>query len=99
VETIATAFTDHFAVVLRLVIDAPLPLRGRGYWKMIVSLLQDATFMSLVETKWGKMAAKQEVLSQYRRVVGMIFQKNDASNIHSRRSQQPKGSSDTRKLL
>ena len=47
VETIATAFTDHFVVILRLAIDALLPLRGRGYWKMNVSLLQDATFMSV----------------------------------------------------
>jgi len=31
VETIATAFTDHFAVVLQLAIEVPLPLRGRGY--------------------------------------------------------------------
>jgi endonuclease/exonuclease/phosphatase family metal-dependent hydrolase len=27
VKTIATAFTDHFAVVLQLAIDAPLPLQ------------------------------------------------------------------------
>jgi len=54
VETIATAFTDHFAVVIRLAIDAPLPLRGRGYWKMNISLLQDATFMSVVTTQWTR---------------------------------------------
>ena len=54
VETIATAFTDHFAVILRLAIDAPLPLTGRGYWKMNVSLLQDSTFMGVVETQWAR---------------------------------------------
>ena len=47
VETIATAFTDHFAVVLRLAIDAPLAPRGRGCWKMNISLLQD-------ETQWTR---------------------------------------------
>jgi hypothetical protein len=54
VETVATAFTDHFAVVLRLAIDAPLPLRGRGSWKINVSLLQDATFMSVVKKQWTR---------------------------------------------
>jgi len=54
VETIATAFTYHFAVVLRLAIDAPLPLRGRSYWKMNLSLLQEATFMSVVKTQWTR---------------------------------------------
>ena len=54
VETIATAFTDHFVAVLRLVIDATVPLRGRGYWKMNVSLLQEATFMSVVKTQWTR---------------------------------------------
>jgi hypothetical protein len=54
VKTIATAFTDHFSVVLRLPIDAPLPLRGRGYCKMNVYLVQDVTFMSVVETQWER---------------------------------------------
>ena len=44
-----------------------------------------------------KMAVTQEDLSQYRHVVGTTRQKNDASNVHSRRNQPPKGSSDTRK--
>jgi hypothetical protein len=54
VETIATAFTDHFAVILRLVIDAHLPLSRRGYWKMNVFFLQDATFMNVVKTQWTR---------------------------------------------
>ena len=31
VETIATDFTDHLAVVLRMAIDKPIPSAGRGY--------------------------------------------------------------------
>jgi hypothetical protein len=46
-----TTFTDHFAVVLKLVIDEPLPLRERGYWKMNVLLLREAAFMSAVKTQ------------------------------------------------
>jgi len=54
VKTIATEFTYHFSVVLRLAIDGPLPLRGRGYWKMNLSLLQEAKFMSVVKTQWTR---------------------------------------------
>jgi len=46
VEIISTAFTDNFAVELRLAIDAPQPLRGRVCWKMNVSHLHDATFIT-----------------------------------------------------
>jgi endonuclease/exonuclease/phosphatase family metal-dependent hydrolase len=31
IETVATAFTDHFAVVLRIAIDAPILSRGKDY--------------------------------------------------------------------
>ena len=34
VATIAAAFTDHFVVVLRLSMGAPLLRRGRGTWKL-----------------------------------------------------------------
>jgi len=70
VETIATTFTDHFAVVLRLAIDEPLPMRGRGYWKMNVSLLTRCNIHERGKNIMDKMAATQEVLSQYRHVVG-----------------------------
>jgi hypothetical protein len=39
VETVAAAFTDHLAVVLRITLDTRNICRGRGYWKMNVSLL------------------------------------------------------------
>jgi hypothetical protein len=54
VEIISTAFTDNFAVELRLAIDAPQPLRGRVCWKMNVSHLHDATFMNVVQTQWAR---------------------------------------------
>jgi exonuclease III len=54
VETIASAFTDHFAVVLRIAIDTSLTVRGRGYWRMNVSLLSDTIFHSTVQTQWAK---------------------------------------------
>jgi hypothetical protein len=41
VETVATAMTDHLAVVLRMVWEGPVIRRGRGYWKMVVSLFKE----------------------------------------------------------
>jgi endonuclease/exonuclease/phosphatase family metal-dependent hydrolase len=41
VETVAAAFTDHFAVILRLTVDVPCSLRAKGYWQMNVSFLSD----------------------------------------------------------
>jgi exonuclease III len=41
-ETVAAAFTDHHAVMLKLTIDIPILRRGRGRWKMNNALLEDA---------------------------------------------------------
>jgi exonuclease III len=47
------AFTDHHAVILRLALDHPLQIRGRGLWKMNLSLLQDKNFADVLKTKWN----------------------------------------------
>ena len=52
VERVATAFTNHLAVVLRLVIDAPLPIRGRSYWRMNSSLLQSEALGKETDDQW-----------------------------------------------
>jgi len=54
VETIAAAFTDHLAVVLRLAIETPIPSAGRGYWRMNVSYLHDKTFREDLTTRWAQ---------------------------------------------
>ena len=54
VEKVPAAFTDHLAVVIRLAIDTPLTLRGRGYWRMNLSLLSDTNFRSTIQTQWAK---------------------------------------------
>ena len=50
----ATAFTDHLAVVPRLAIDIPLPLSGRGYWRMNVSFLNEKTFRGVLQKQWSR---------------------------------------------
>ena len=42
IEKIAAAFTDHYAVCLRLTVDVPFVRIGRGFWKMDNTLLDDS---------------------------------------------------------
>jgi exonuclease III len=43
-ETIAAAFTDHLAVLLRMAMTTPFIHRGRGIWRMNISYLNDLPF-------------------------------------------------------
>jgi hypothetical protein len=57
VETVATAFTDHFAVVVRLATDVSILERRRSYWKMNISLLYDKSFREILQERWTKWQA------------------------------------------
>jgi len=50
---VAAAFTDHFAVTLRLTLDISCTPRGKGYWRMNASCLSGSTFQQI---KLGKVA-------------------------------------------
>jgi hypothetical protein len=50
VETVAAAFTDHLAVILRLSVDVPMMRWGRGLWKPNASLLD--TFREKIRQQW-----------------------------------------------
>ena len=50
IETVATAFTDHFTVVIRIAIDTPIVSRVKGYWRMNTSFFNDATFKHVIQT-------------------------------------------------
>ena len=54
VETLAAAFTDHFAVSLRLSLDASSTLRGKGYWKMNISYFSEPDFQQTIKGIWAK---------------------------------------------
>jgi len=43
-ETIAAAFSDHLAVLLRIQLVTPRSLRGKGRWIMNNSFMEDASF-------------------------------------------------------
>jgi len=51
VETIVVAFTDHLAIVMRSESSDPIPVRGRGLWRMNTTLLNDAGFRQLLQEK------------------------------------------------
>jgi exonuclease III len=51
-ETRVAAFTDHLAVVLRIVLDITTVRRGRSYWKMNTALLQDDHFLQQLRLRW-----------------------------------------------
>ena len=56
-ETVAAAFTDHFAVILRLTMDVPCFPRKKGYWRMNVSFLSDPSFLQTKKENWEKWRA------------------------------------------
>ena len=43
VETVAAAFTDHLAVILRLSVEVPIIRRGKGLWKMNTGMFDEET--------------------------------------------------------
>jgi hypothetical protein len=51
VETVVKAFMDHFAVVLRLATDVLFQERGRSYWKMNISLLNEKRFCETIKVR------------------------------------------------
>jgi hypothetical protein len=52
IETKVTAFTDHLAVLLRIILDTPFTLRGKGRWRMNTSILNDTHFQKKFEEEW-----------------------------------------------
>jgi hypothetical protein len=53
VETVATTFPDHLAVIVRITMNRPLTLRGRGCWRLNVSL-NDKNVQSTLRKQWTK---------------------------------------------
>jgi hypothetical protein len=54
VETVSTAMTDHLAVVLRMVWKGPVIRRGRGCWKMNVTLFKEKSVREKTRENWGR---------------------------------------------
>ena len=52
VATVATAFTDHLTMILRLSVEVPITRRGRGLWKMNTSLF-DEKVKEKLQQQWA----------------------------------------------
>ena len=52
VESIAAAFTDHLAAILRVSLSAPCTTRGKGYWRMNPTYLDDQHFLRTFKQHW-----------------------------------------------
>jgi len=72
VETVAAVFRDLVAVILRLTMDLPCSIRGKGYWRMNVSFLSDASFQQTMKENWEQMTDTYEIRSVFgnQRLVG-----------------------------
>jgi len=51
-ETLIAAFSDHLAVLIRILPATPRTLRGKGRWIMNTTLLEDATFRRKLREGW-----------------------------------------------
>jgi hypothetical protein len=54
IETLAAAFTDHFAVVIRLSVDEGIVRWGLGPWKLNCHLLTYKCILGLTREDWEK---------------------------------------------
>jgi exonuclease III len=93
IETLAAAFTDHNAAIIRIAIDTPLPTRGRGYWKMNIQLLQDKTFWGKLQHEWEKWKTQMKhyptsVMSWNRHIKRRIKQQFTSEGAERRRDQE-----------
>lgn len=53
-ETVAAAFTDHFAVTVRMAMDAPRMTCKARTWRMNITLLDDTAFRDALKEQWGR---------------------------------------------
>jgi len=51
-ETISAAFTDHFAVSLRISMNVPIVRRGRGTWKLNNDILATKHVIENLRNHW-----------------------------------------------
>jgi len=60
IETMAAAFTDHMAVVLRIATDDPIMIHGTGYWTMNTTLRRQNAVQQNLQIQWTKWKTHQK---------------------------------------
>ena len=51
-ESLTAAYTDHLAVMLRVSFSAPFTTRGKGYWRMNPTYMDDQHFLQTLRQQW-----------------------------------------------
>ena len=54
VETVAAAFSDHFAVIIQMELDEINMLHKARVWRMNPTLLEESFFRGIMKEQWGK---------------------------------------------
>ena len=62
-ETVAAAFSDHFAVTVRITFDTPRMMCKARVWRMNTTLLEETAFRETIKEQWGKW---QRYINNYR---------------------------------
>jgi len=53
-ETVAAAFNDHFAVIVRTALEGTRMIRRARVWRMNITRLEESSFRGIIKEKWGK---------------------------------------------
>jgi hypothetical protein len=69
-EIMAAAFTDHNAAAVKLRLDGPVILRGRGRWNVNTTLLQEDGQTDRLKQKWRVWMAKVKDYPKHSNMVG-----------------------------
>jgi hypothetical protein len=52
--TVAAAFSDHFAVIIRMALNGTRMVRKARLWRMNTTLLEESFFWEILKEQWGK---------------------------------------------
>jgi hypothetical protein len=98
VDLVATAFSDHHAVMINVPLSRGTPRRGRGYWKMNMSHARQVMAFGF-RTTVEDLADAQEVLLQRSGVVVQVHQTDVEKTFHPDRHNYETGPTTHGKFL
>jgi exonuclease III len=95
-EAVAAAFTDHMTIIIRLSLDTPCAIRGKGYWRMNVLYMSEPHSQRRLQESW--MMWRQH-LKYYlnrlqwwcryvRRMIQLLFSREGADQRRDRREME-----------
>jgi hypothetical protein len=77
VETVAAAFTDHLAVVLRLRVDIPILRKGRRLWKMNTPFIEENRCKENLRQQWDLWKRRKLLFTEATMWLGRYIKNSD----------------------